>query len=244
MKEKFVTIPNLPQSRVSLAAVGNYPEIIAALNKEGIKTISFESKILPSEVSRHADMLICHIGSYHIFAEPSLDTEILKKEGFNICFTDEISAKYPLDVKLNVAVGNGFFLYNPKTADTYLTDELLLTGRIGVSTNQGYTKCSTCFVSENAVITEDPSIYKALKKTLIDVLLISKGDIYLSDKHEGFFGGSSGKIDKNTLAVTGELKYHKDGDKIKEFCLRHGVEIKELVKGRITDIGGILPLKS
>lgn len=242
MKEYFINYPNLPEGRVTLAAAGDYPEITAALAEEGIRTLSFSSDILPDEVKRHSDMLLCHAGSHRIFAVPGINTSELKKTGFSVYLSDDIKAEYPLDVKLNVAVGKGFYICNPKTADSYLTDELILSGFTAFHTNQGYSKCSVCFVADNAIITEDPSIYQSLQRSSFDILLISQGDIYLSEKHSGFFGGSTGKISKDTLAVTGELKYHKDENRIRCFCEKHEVKIKELRKGRIIDIGSILPL--
>lgn len=242
MKEQFIEYPNLPESRVTLTLTGNYPEVIDALNTEGIKTLSFYSSVLPDETAKHSDMLFCHIGKEHIFAVPGIDTSVLSERGFLVHLSDELKALYPDDVKLNAAVGNGVYIYNPLTIDKNLQKELILRGFKGISVKQGYSKCSVCFVTDNAIITEDPSIYKALKDTSYNVLLISQGDIFLSEKHSGFFGGSSGKISKDTLAVAGELKYHKDGERIREFSAFHGVKIKELIKGRITDIGGILPL--
>ncbi len=240
----FILTPNLPERRVTLAAAGNYPEIISALHGIGINTVSFESKILPDEVSRHQDMLLCHLKGNKIFLSPELSPDILIKEGFSVQTGEPLGSSYPEDVKLNVAVSRDFFIYNPKTADSSLAKELLGTGKRGIEAKQGYTKCSVCFVTENALITEDPSIYEALKGTDIHTLLISKGDVYLSDTHYGFFGGAAGKIDSTTLAVTGALKNHTDGTKIKAFCHTHGVSILELTNGRITDIGGIIPLKA
>lgn len=242
MKERYIETPNLPQGRVTLVGVGAYPQITEALEKEGISTLSFSSNILPAETARHTDMLLCHIGGYRVFAVPSINTGKLTAAGFSVYQADEISAVYPDDVKVNAAVGCGYYIYNPETIDTNLNEELILNGFIGIPVKQGYSKCSVCFVTEKAIITEDPSIYRALQKTSCDTLLISQGDIFLSEKHYGFFGGSSGKISKDTLAVTGELKYHRDGDRIIQFCKAHGVKIKELIKGRLIDIGGIIPL--
>ncbi len=240
----FITTPNLPEERISLAAAGNYPAIISALHGMGIATVSLEDRNLPDEVSRHQDMLMCHTGGNKIFLSPDISPSPLTDEGFSVQTAEKLLFYYPDDVKLNVAVSRDFFIYNPKTADRTLINELLLSGRKGIETKQGYTKCSVCFVTENAVITEDPSIHKALQNTDVHVLLISKGDVLLSGAHYGFFGGATGKIDSTTLAVTGSLRYHSDGDIIKDFCRTHGVEIKELTDGRIIDIGGILPLIS
>lgn len=238
----FVNYPNLPEGRIKLAAVGNYPGIIRALHLLGIKTVSLESDVLPEEISRHQDMLLCHTGENTIFLDPGQDKARLENEGFTVRTTAPLKSTYPGDALLNVAVGRDFFIYNPKSADPSLVSVLTESGKRPVKVKQGYTKCSVCIISENALITEDPSIYEALRDTGTDVLLISKGDIYLSDEHYGFFGGSTGKTDKYTLAVTGSLSHHSDGEKIKDFCKSHGVSILELTKGKITDIGGILPL--
>lgn len=239
----FITTPNLPEGRVRLAAVGNYPEILAALHSLGIDTFSLESDILPDEISRHQDMLLCHTGGSSVFLDPAQNKAPLEKEGFTVKTVHPLKKTYPGDALLNVAVSKDFFIYNPKSADPTLVGELTESGKIPVRVKQGYTKCSLCFVTENALITEDPSVYEALRDTESHVLLISKGDIYLSDEHYGFFGGSTGKIDKHTLAVTGAISSHRDGEKIKDFCHSHNVNILELTSGRITDIGGILPLK-
>ena len=241
--DAFLVNPNLPDGKVTLAAAGDYPEIISALQGLGIKTLSFENKLLPVEIRRHSDMLICHTGGSSLFCDPSQDTDMLEKTGFITEVSDPLGGAYPEDVRLNVAVGRNFFVYNPKTADIMLSGELIIRGKLPVAVLQGYSKCSLCLVTDDAVITEDEGIGTALRAVGKDVLMISKGDVYLSENHYGFFGGSSGKTDKHTLAVTGQLKYHTDGEKIKEFCKKHGVKILELTKGRITDIGGILPLK-
>ena len=242
--KSFISIPNLPDSKISLAAVGNFPEIISALHNIGINTVSFENKNLSEEVCRHQDMLLCLADEKHIFLDPAQDKTILESNGFSVEYTSALGNEYPDDVKLNVAVSEDFYICNKKTCAKELLNALEATGKKPVYVNQGYTKCSVCFVTENAVITEDAGIYSALTNAGIDVLLISKGDIYLSDNHYGFFGGSTGKLDKDILGVTGELKYHRNCEQIKEFCTKHKVVIKELTKGRITDIGGILPLKS
>ncbi len=241
--EQFILTPNCPAGKVSLAAAGNYPEITAALIKEGIRVISLANPALNTEVSSHSDMLLCHTGDNTVFIDPSQNKDVFIREGFRAVTCSPLAENYPGDVKLNIAVSRDFFICNNKTADKSLLSFLSAAGKKEINVNQGYTKCSVCFVTENAVITEDPSIEAALKNSEIDVLTISKGDIYLSENHYGFFGGSTGKISKDTLAVTGEMKYHRDAHAITDFCNKHGVIIKELKKGVIADIGGILPLK-
>lgn len=243
MKEVFVKTPNLPEKKVTLSSVGDFPEIKKVLNECGIRTLSFYNPALEDELSKHQDMLLCHIGGKDIFLDSYQDKSELEAEGFSVFYSKELQRDYPDDVRLNVAIGKEFYIYNPKTVDSSLYQKLSLSGYTGFQTKQGYSKCSVCFVSENAIITEDSSIYEALKNSPVDVLLISKGDIYLSEKHYGFLGGSTGKIDKNTLAVTGALSTHSDEKAIRDFCSEYEVSIKELTQGKIIDIGGIIPLK-
>jgi len=237
--------PNLPSKKVALCAAANTEETVAALNNYEIEVISpVINKELDSEISFHTDMLICHAGENLVFAEPGQTelSERLKEAGYEVRISEPLGNKYPDDVKLNFAVSKDFILGNYAFADKNLLDYFNKCGKKLINVKQGYAKCSLCFVTENAFITEDEAIFTALKDEGKDVLLISKGDVYLSEKHYGFLGGATGKISKTALAVTGSLRYHSDRDIILTFIKKHGVELIELSAGRIKDIGGIIPL--
>lgn len=243
MRTEFIQNPNLPDKKISLCAVQNDAEIIKALNKLGIAALSPEKdSSLYEEVSCHADMLLCHTGYNKIILAPSqkkLYNE-LNKRGFEIIFSEELKEAYPADILLNVAVSKSFacanFNFSSKILLKSLQDKTL------INVKQGYTKCSLCFVSENAYITEDTGIAAVLRSKGADVLLIEKGDIFLSEKHYGFFGGAAGKISGNELAVCGKLSTHRNSKVIEEFLYKHCVSPVELCNGQIRDIGGILPL--
>lgn len=236
-----IIIPNLPARPVGKVIVQNEPVIVTALNKLGIECIHPEKdNSLYDEVSLHADMLCCVINGHCCIVAPGqekLKAE-LEKNSFEVLFSAPLKEKYPGDILLNVALSDKYAVGNFKYTDKLLLEKIQQKTLINV--NQGYAKCSVCFINENAVITEDESIAEALAENNVDVLLISKGDIYLSEKHYGFFGGSTGKISKDKLAVTGSLSYHKDGKKIRAFAEKYGVEIIELTKGKIKDVGGIV----
>ncbi len=240
---KFVINPNLPDKKISLCAVQYDSEIINTLHNMGIEAISPEKdNNLSEEVSCHADMLICHTGNNKIILAPSqkkLYNE-LRTRAFEVVFSEPLNEFYPEDILLNVAVSKNFACGNFSFTSKKLLDSLQNKPLINVK--QGYTKCSLCFVTENAYITEDKGIAHALKKTGCDVLLIEKGDIYLSEKHFGFFGGATGKISPNELAIYGCLISHRNGKEIETFLNKHGVAPVELCDGQIKDIGGILPL--
>ncbi|MBQ6065362.1 MAG: hypothetical protein IJK89_00945 [Clostridia bacterium] len=243
----FITVPNLPEAPVTLAAVCDDTPVTEALHTLGVNTVSpAPSPVLPTETARHADMLLCHAGGNVCFVSPEQTALAarLRQEGFAVRFSAPPGAAYPDDIKLNAAVGKDFALGLIDRIDAGLAAYLREKGRVLAPVKQGYAKCGLCFVTENAFITEDPSIADALERRGAAVLRIAPGDVYLSEAHHGFFGGAGGKIAPDRLAVTGRLSFHRDGDAIRRFAAEHGVEIVELTDERIMDIGGILPLKN
>ena len=69
INEVFVSKPNLPQGRVTLAAVsGQYPKIIKALEERGIRCITTEADPrLQTPVMYHADMQMFHLNDNRTF---------------------------------------------------------------------------------------------------------------------------------------------------------------------------------
>lgn len=239
-----LAVPNLPASRVLAVAVQECAAA-AKLEASGISVLPpLPVPGLPAETAGHADMILCHVGGNTVFLEPSQPFlgVLLRYFGFERCYSVPLGAVYPEDVPLNVAVGGGFALADFRYTDPSLRAFLEQSGRRLISVRQGYAKCSLCFVAANAFITEDAGIAAALEKEGADVLRISAGDVVLSKAHTGFFGGAAGLLAPDLLAVNGRLDTHRDGERIKAFLFKYGVRALELTDGRITDIGGILPL--
>jgi hypothetical protein len=112
-----------------------------------------------------------------------------------------------------------------------------------VPVKQGYTKCSTCVVGENAIITADASIANAALANSVETLLIRSGHIALPGFDYGFIGGAAGLIDNSLLAVCGKLASHPDSGAIRAFCTARCVNIVELADRPLIDIGGIVTLE-
>lgn len=249
--DKFIDKASLPTEKVTLAAVSaSYPKIIEALNLLGIRTILTEpyKNNINNPESTHADMQILHLGYDRIVLlcknnkfNDKLNCEFINKKADIIYTSSPIKDfKYPQCVKLNIAlVGNnaiGCFKY---------CDEAVLKALDGynlINVNQGYAKCSTAIVNDNAIITSDNSISTASKKSGIDCLKISEGYIYLCEKYSGFIGGACFMIDKNTLAFTGDISCHPDYISIKTFCANYGINLLSLTNDILCDVGGIVPL--
>ena len=95
---------------------------------------------------------------------------------------------------------------------------------------------------QNAAITADEGIYKKLINNGIDTLKIQSGSIQLDTMSYGFIGGCCGLIGKNLLAVNGNLNLHPQSREIINFCEKHNVNIVELSKNNLYDIGSIIAI--
>lgn len=242
---KFIEKPNLPQGRVTLAAISvQAGESIKKLNNLGIKTTEIKPyNNLPEPVNSHADLQILHLGNNNIFCQSEHLCIGESEPKFNL---RKIQAKagnrYPDDVKLNCAIIGNKIICNVNTIAHEILEYAELNNLTVINVNQGYTKCSICVVNENAIITDDESIFAASGNFFNDTLFVSKGSIGLKGYNYGFIGGCCGKIDKNKIAFNGSIESHKDYKKILDFLNRNSVECIELHNNLLYDIGGILPL--
>ncbi len=242
---KYVDKPNLPQSKVMTVAIScKAGESITKLNEMGIKTIEIPYDLrLPEPVNSHADLQILHIEKNNIFCQ---NEHLCKGESFANFNMNKIlqtaGDKYPNDVRLNCAIISDKIICNTKTIAPEILNYAYDSGLNIIHVNQGYTKCSVCIVNENAIITDDESVFTAAQNFFDDTLFISKNSILLKGYNYGFIGGCCGKIDKDKIVFNGEIESHNDYKKIIDFLARNNVECIELKKGRLEDIGGILPL--
>ncbi len=194
---------------------------------------------LAEPVASHPDMLmffgdrLYFSGEYYTTAKNEIEliSEVsrLKLAPCEI----ELSPKYPADVAFN-ALPLGGLIFGKADA---LCHEITA-GRTVVNTAQGYTKCATVKVTENAIITADPSIARAAKENGIDVLKISSDHVALSGYDTGFIGGASG-ADSENVYFCGSLDSHPDGEKISMFCKKHKKEAVCLSDEPLYDVGTI-----
>lgn len=241
----FITKANLPEGKVKYIICGtDDSNILNFFKKEGITAIKNRpNKGIDPSVSSHADMCAVHLGKDKILIDKSqseLKSE-LESSGMTVLETQsEISGEYPSDIKLNFTLSGSFVMGKLSAADPTLLSESKKLSKIDVK--QGYCKCSTLVVREDAVITDDESIYGKCLENDIDSLLIRKGDISLAGHEYGFIGGASGKISKDTVMFFGDIENHRDFEKIKTFLLKHGCNFICSDKNKIRDIGGIIPI--
>ena len=208
--------------------------IIEALKHEGFEVILLAPfSALNHPTDTHADMLLLEInGKVFKHRDYMLD-------GAFESISEPMGAKYPHDVLLNIAVVGSHAFCNVKHASKtvlkYLEDNGYTIHRVA----QGYAHCSTCIVSDKAIITADDGIYTAACEIGIDALLIGAGSISLPPYGYGFIGGASGVTD-DAVYFCGSLEYHPDGERIRAFIEKYGKRVVELCDAPLADVGGIL----
>lgn len=235
-----------------MIAGGLGPEAADALYKRGIEIIRpVRSSILPEPTSSHADMLMTYFGDGEIALSPeeaSLKNE-LKQYGCVYFGNEEtqtgpeLSPEYPGDALYNVCIIGNRIITGKHSLITNKYFKTRYHEREIITVNQGYTKCSICVVNMNTIITEDSGVAKVLESNGIEVLLIEPGYVSLPGYDRGFFGGCCGLISKNVMAFNGDLDLHPQSKIIREFLLKHHVEVLNLSSGQLTDIGSFIQLR-
>lgn len=199
-------------------------------------------KDLYNAVCGHPDMLIHIIDSNTIIVHKNMDSLFINNLiylGKKVVLSNNpIESSYPYDIILNAVNLSNFLIHNLKYTDKAILNNLK--DKKLINTKQGYTKCSTAIISENAIITSDKSIARSLYLEDIDILLLPPGDIILEGLSYGFIGGTCGLIEKDVIAFYGDLNYYKYGDEVLHFLEKHEVKPVFLRKGKLIDRGSIL----
>ena len=243
----MIELPNLPKEKVALVALGEeFSSVALALEGRGVEVISICAQPLFSRYEQcHADLRILHLGNDEVmlYKEDKSLQNMLKLKGFNLHYASRpLIGKYPECAGLNALRLGNILLCGKKSIDPKLKEYAESRKLEIIYSAQGYSRCAACIVSENAIITSDPSICSALQGR-VEVLKIKKGHIRLADTYDGMIGGASFMIDKNLLAFCGNIKAHPDYEKIDKFLKKHQVDYVCLTDDMLTDVGTAVVLK-
>lgn len=242
---KYIEKPNLPQTRVRLAAIsetaGEAAENLKALGIDTLKIPPLAT--LPYGIASHADLQLLHLNSNKfITCNEHLFGFVQVAEKTEIKTVKTPTSDYPDDVPLNAAIVGNYIICNPKTVSRLILDFADSSGLTVIPVSQGYSKCSVCILNESAIITDDISIYRAAQNFLNDVTFVKKNSIVLKGYNYGFIGGCCGKISNNIIAFNGEICSHSDCNRIVDALSRNKLKAVELKSGILEDIGSILPI--
>lgn len=202
------------------------------------------SRVLYEAVNGHPDMLIHIIDRKIVVVHRDMSLNFideLNRLG-TIVYTSShsLQGSYPYNIALNAVNLENLFIHNLKYTDTELLQ--FVKNKKNKNVKQGYTKCSTAIVSENAIITSDVSIAKCSEEEGIDVLLLPPGDILLPGLDYGFIGGCCGLLAEGILAFYGNLKHYSYEKEVLNFLANHNIEPVFLRDGKLIDRGSIFTI--
>ncbi len=243
--QKPLKTPNVPSGKVKSVAVSDYSDdLIKQLIEFDIEPIiTIKNNLLDDKINYHTDMLILNIKQGILIADESQSNNFVKylTKGYELKkLNKRVKSPYPDDSLLNCVVLGNKLICNKKSIST---EVLQIAEQYDVvNVNQGYSKCSVCVVNNNALITDDESIYSASQLNQIDSILISKGSVKLNGFDYGFIGGCTGLIDKNKMLFNGDINYHNDCNKIIDFLNKYKVEPVIIENRPLVDIGSIIPI--
>jgi len=232
--------PNLPDIGTVLICDKKVP--LFCDYKNSIETVSVP--VLPESMRYHLDLQICHVGEGTFLCAPEVyeyyEEKLFPYGGRVICGDKRVGGTYGDDCAYNILVLGKYAFHNtkftPETAKKYFEEN----GVTLVHVNQGYTKCATAPVRENAVITADPSIKNAMEILGIECLLIDWQGVELQGFSYGFFGGACGRISKNEFYISGSLKNHPSKDKIAGFLAKHNMNLLQAGDEVPFDFGSLI----
>ncbi len=246
-KEYFIKEPNLPTNKVSCVLVDYRinKESEKTLNNYGIKVLkTAKLNNLYDAVDGHPDMQIHHLGDNLFVCEKTLLSYYHKlMPDANILPGIEIHNKYPYDIAFNACKVGNFLFHNFNFTDYQILEYYKTNGVKLINVKQGYSKCSICVINENAIITSDVKIAEKARENGLDALFYNNNQIILKELSNGFVGGISGLIDKNMLAINGNIGKLDDNQRLLDFCQKYQVNLLSLYDGIPEDIGSILPIK-
>lgn len=230
-------------------------ERMRPIEKQKLKELGYDlieikqsQKVYP-EISSHVDIFTCKIGDV-LIVEPSQYEQIKSKltsENKILSGQENISLKYPDDIKYNVCTIGKKAIHNFQYTDPLIKEELRKQGYELISTTQGYTNCSIAVIDENSAIVTDKGLYKILQKHNIEVLYLEyepdikllTSDVYSNKK--GFIGGAVSRIG-NEIVVFGDLNKIDKDNKIRSCITNKHLNIIEFENLDVIDYGGIVEL--
>ena len=198
---------------------------------------------LSTPIASHTDILSFKLGDKIFFSrkyyENFKDT-LSDIPSENIIITNESQGEdYPLDAIFNgLLLGDKLFCKK----DTFSKEILAHTESLGIKTvsvKQGYPACTTLKISENAVISADRGMAKALSDEGISVLEIENGGISLPPYEYGFIGGAA-SLFEDKIYFFGDISRHPDADRILKFIRKNGKTPISLSDEPLVDLGGMI----
>ncbi len=198
---------------------------------------------LPAPIASHTDILCFKLGKKLFFSRSYFEafSEALSPLSVKNISLTEVSqgVKYPLDAIFNGLIMNDRLFCKSDSFSKEILDEAKTLGFKTVHVNQGYPACTTLKISENAAITSDAGMEKALLGEGFSVLSIQSGGISLPPYEYGFIGGAA-SLFEDKIYFLGDISKHPESEKILSFIEENGKTAISLSDEPLADLGGII----
>ena len=205
---------------------------------------------LSPDICSHPDTLIFNCGNFvlssadycenaaHIFSALREECPDLKIS----LSADAPSAGYPKNTVFNaICFKNRLFCKTDSISKSVL-EYAENAGMSVVHTRQGYPRCTTLKLNEEAAITADCGMARTLTENGIRVCKIREGHISLPTRDYGFIGGAAG-VFESSVYFLGAVENHPDFELIRDAIRREGMDYLSLSDEELFDGGGILFFK-
>jgi radical SAM superfamily enzyme len=197
-----------------------------------------------SRINSHPDLIISIIDDTLIIDENANINIFNQLDALGVPYVlgnSRLTEVYPQDIAYNAVITGDFLIHNLGFTNPLLLQHSAYTLKKSIHVRQGYTKCSTVVVNDNAIITSDQGIYNAAND-LMKVLSIKAGHVVLEGYDFGFLGGASASFE-DTVVFHGDLSKHPDYLKMVSFIEAAHKKFHYFKEFPLTDIGSILIFK-
>ncbi len=212
---------------------------------EQYEVVSFSAKgLVEANLDGHPDIFIAKLSEIYIIAPniPSVYIDVFNNKNINWKFGENpVEFSYSKIASYNVSVSEKYVLCNTKICEQTIL-KMLPNHKI-IHVNQGFCRCSTLTLKNDVFITSDPGIEKTLRKNGVSVHFYSSETIRLDGYKNGLLGGCFGVDEKtNSIIIAGNLRFLKDGERLKSIFFDLDYTILELSDSSLTDVGGLFVL--
>ena len=207
---------------------------------EYIKTLKNEN--LYYEICGHPDIAACDLGDVTVIEPATYNLLYEQIKDFNIIKGETIlRSKYPYDIAYNFIVTEKYIIGKLNYMDKVVRKLAEKKGLEFINVKQGYARCSTISLPEDRFITSDSNIYETLISKNLKCYLIECQDIYLSERYNGFLGGSC-LIYDDEIMFFGNIDSIGNGDILKKILKENHIKYYDINNLKLKDYGSMIKL--
>lgn len=227
----------------SVVMSSSYPELCGALEAEGFTVIPTDkAEALPSPEQQHADLQLLVISDRLFLLKESTTLKNKLWEYDPLICSQPIGNTYPDNIALNMLLLDNRIYGRTDHIEPLLKDYCREKGIELVFMKQGYARCTTLALNDEAVITADKGVRDKLIDHGAEVLLINGDGIRLDGYDRGFIGGAT-MVCGNMVYFFGNAARLAEYAEINSFCEKYGFLTKIICPEiPLTDIGGAVVL--